>query len=351
MTTPYGLHILPQHAELLAASAIHPDVARERGYVSADTKAQLQRYGFEGYQRKAPGLVVPLHRADGSVFGYQLRPDKPRVTKAGTVIKYETPAGQRNGIDVPPGIGDSLGDPSAPLFVTEGSRKADSAVSAGLACIALPGVWGWRGTNGQGGKAAVADWQDIALNGRRVVLAFDSDVTRKRPVRQALGSLAEYLAGKGADVGYLHLPDLADGKTGLDDYLATEGPDGIWSLVRPEPPEFAGDPVPLPGPPAGAKGSGTKATGSTPSAVLAHLHTPPAWASDQDILAKLVCALRVCVGLVGEHRNAKLTYLALTSRMLDDPVSLAVKGLSSSGKSYTVETRAASSSPPRPSSP
>ncbi len=129
MTTPYGLHILPQHAELLAASAIHPDVARERGYVSADTKAQLQRYGFEGYQRKAPGLVVPLHRADGSVFGYQLRPDKPRVTEAGTVIKYETPAGQRNGMDIPPGIGDSLGDPSVPLLVTEGSRKADSAVS------------------------------------------------------------------------------------------------------------------------------------------------------------------------------------------------------------------------------
>ncbi len=39
----------------------------------------------------------------------------------------------------------------------------------------------------------------------------------------------------------------------------------------------------------------------------------------------------------GEHRNAKLTYLAITSRILDDPVSLAMKGLSSSGKSFTVE--------------
>jgi len=44
----------------------------------------------------------------------------------------------------------------------------------------------------------------------------------------------------------------------------------------------------------------------------------------------------VWCGFTGEERNAKLTYLAITSRILDDPVSIAVKGLSSSGKSYTV---------------
>ena len=33
--TGYGLHIFPQHAALLAASAISPEVSRERGYVSA----------------------------------------------------------------------------------------------------------------------------------------------------------------------------------------------------------------------------------------------------------------------------------------------------------------------------
>jgi hypothetical protein len=46
----------------------------------------------------------------------------------------------------------------------------------------------------------------------------------------------------------------------------------------------------------------------------------------------------VWCGFTGEHRNAKLTYLAITSRVLDDPVSIAVKGLSSSGKSYTIGT-------------
>jgi hypothetical protein len=43
------------------------------------------------------------------------------------------------------------------------------------------------------------------------------------------------------------------------------------------------------------------------------------------------------LGLVGERRAAKLLYLALTSRLLDRPVSVAVKGPSSGGKSFVVE--------------
>jgi hypothetical protein len=43
------------------------------------------------------------------------------------------------------------------------------------------------------------------------------------------------------------------------------------------------------------------------------------------------------VGLVGEDENALLIYLAATSRLLDNPVSVAVKGPSAGGKSWTVE--------------
>ncbi|HLM99281.1 MAG TPA: hypothetical protein VK335_08380 [Bryobacteraceae bacterium] len=42
-------------------------------------------------------------------------------------------------------------------------------------------------------------------------------------------------------------------------------------------------------------------------------------------------------GVVGEERTAKLIYLALTSRWFSRPVSMAVKGPSSGGKSYTVQ--------------
>ena len=59
--------------------------------------------------------------------------------------------------------------------------------------------------------------------------------------------------------------------------------------------------------------------------------------SSPDILAELADTARA-LGLVGETNNAKLLYLALTSRLLDDPVGIVMKGVSSSGKSYTVET-------------
>ena len=44
------------------------------------------------------------------------------------------------------------------------------------------------------------------------------------------------------------------------------------------------------------------------------------------------------VGLVGERRVGKLIYLAVVSRLLDRPVSVAVKGPSSGGKSFVVES-------------
>lgn len=42
-------------------------------------------------------------------------------------------------------------------------------------------------------------------------------------------------------------------------------------------------------------------------------------------------------GVVGEHKICKLLYLALTTRIFDRPVSIAVKGPSSGGKSFLVD--------------
>ena len=139
----------------------------------------------------------------------------------GKPLKYETPRGARNVLDVPPRCHEKLADPRTPLYITEGARKADSAASQGLCCISLAGVWGWRGTNEQGGKTALSDWQQIALNGRLVYIAFDSDVSRKREVKNAMAALKAFLESRGASVRVLYLPDGASGeKTGLDDFFA-----------------------------------------------------------------------------------------------------------------------------------
>jgi hypothetical protein len=93
------------------------------------------------------------------------------------------------------------------------------------------GCVGMDGEHDSGGRTALADFADIALDGRTVVLAFDGDVGRKPEVQNALERFAEYLTGKGATVHYLHLPD-TDEKTGMDDYLMTSG-NGTKDLVAP----------------------------------------------------------------------------------------------------------------------
>jgi hypothetical protein len=226
--------IAKRHLNMLAASGITPEHARSRGYETITDTKRLAKLKVVRPGRLTPGLLVPQLRADGSTWGYQYRPDNPRL-RDGKPVKYETPWRQRNGIDIPPDVGTRLGDPNEPLWITEGVKKADCAALQGLCTVALPGVWSWRGRNASGGKTAVADFNDIALNDRQVILAFDGDVSRKPEVRQALCALADYLTSKGARVEYLHLPD-TDDKTGLDDYLVDHIVADLWRLVKPEPP-------------------------------------------------------------------------------------------------------------------
>lgn len=138
-----------------------------------------------------------MHDTSGAVATWQYRPDNPRTTKAGKTIEYETPGGSRLVFDVPPRIRAQLADPAVPLWITGGARKADAAVSAGLCCTA--GLRGGRltGTNPQGGKTALPEWKDIALNGRRIYLALDSDAASKPSVAGAFERLGNYLGWRG----------------------------------------------------------------------------------------------------------------------------------------------------------
>jgi len=216
--------LLPHHAKLITASGISEAVATARGYKSATTKAELARLGFGKSQQIIPSLLIPIFDMRGETALYQSRPDAPRRNTSGKPVKYETPTGAKMAIDVHPSIRERLSDPNVPLFITEGIRKADSAISHGLCCIALLGVWNWRGSNDQGGLTALADWEIIALNDRRVNLVFDSDVAVKQQVEMAMHRLKKFLEKRGASVRIIYLASASDGgKVGLDDYFACGG--------------------------------------------------------------------------------------------------------------------------------
>ncbi len=217
--------LLPQHAAALAASAISAEVIAARGYRSVTSRAEMERLGFGPKQCLVPTLVMPIWNVFGELSFYVHRPDTPRM-RSGKPTKYEIPAGAKVAVDVHPQLTQLIRNPSVPLFITEGTKKADAAISLGLCCLSLIGVWNWRGTNEWGGKTTLPDWDGIALKGtgnkgRPVYLVFDSDVMLKRPVQMALARLSEFLAAKGADVAFIYLPAGRGGqKTGLDDYLA-----------------------------------------------------------------------------------------------------------------------------------
>lgn len=216
------------------ASGINPDVIAARGYQTVTAKTELAKLGFSRAQQLVPALLIPVHDPTGRIATHQLRPDEPRENK-GKKLKYEAPTGSSLALDVNPLSRGKLGDPTVPLWITEGSKKVDALVSHGLCALGLIGVWGWRGTNPNGGKTALRDWEDVALNGRTVYLVFDSDVTTKREVYGALERLKAFLESRDAKVKVVYLPDDGDGKTGVDDYLVQgHSADDLLKLVSDE---------------------------------------------------------------------------------------------------------------------
>jgi hypothetical protein len=149
-------------------------------------------------------------------------------------LKYEKPFGSTNRLDVPTRVRPQLADPSVPLWFTEGARKVDAAVSVGIACVGLAGVYGWRQTDPETkGKIALGDFDSVALNGREIIVAFDSDVMTKPDVGKALQRLRVFLQSREARTLVCTLPG-ENGKVGLDDYLAAGGTrEALESLVVP----------------------------------------------------------------------------------------------------------------------
>jgi hypothetical protein len=181
--------ILAEHHKkmLIEESSIDPKVVEARGYRTVDIQSELMRLGFSERQCNKPGLLVPVYSPTGDIATYQYRPDKPRIDKKGRPVKYETPSGSRMVLDVHPFAREMLGNPSIPLFITEGLKKSDALVSRGLCAVTLLGVWSWRGTNEHGGKTVLYEWDYVALNnGRRVYIVFDSDVMLQPGVHEAL---------------------------------------------------------------------------------------------------------------------------------------------------------------------
>jgi P4 family phage/plasmid primase-like protien len=219
--------------ELHTESAIALDVIAERGYESitrptngdARQRERLKTLQIPSWAIREdsyfPGLLIPIFGPTGARVSYQWKPRRPVPNRDGKAMKYASPRGQVSRLDVHPRNRDKIADPTVELWITEGVKKADSLTSRGVVAVALTGVFNWRSTHG-----TLGDWEDVALRGRSVTVAFDSDARTNPNVLRAMIRLGRWLKSKGvAKVWYLITPSEVDGKPtkGVDDYFRHGG--------------------------------------------------------------------------------------------------------------------------------
>jgi hypothetical protein len=244
--------LAPEHLADLRKSDLSDEQIAAAGLYTEDDPAAVRV--TLGWQRSAaclgPSLVIPFPHADGSPSDYsRVKPLHPREFKKPgkppKLIKYESPIGRPNRAYFPPGVWELLNDPSVPLLLTEGEKKALKAMQEGFACIGLVGVWGWQVARSEAEKKAnaprtlIPDLDSIVWEGRVVYPIFDSDALTNPLVRSAEWHLAKVLENRGATVLIVRLPPGPGGaKVGLDDFLVAHGPEALQQhLDEAQPPE------------------------------------------------------------------------------------------------------------------
>jgi hypothetical protein len=205
-----------QHGQVLEAGGIASDVMHERGYFTI-APADADTLAFFGHTpriaEQAPVLMMPSYDTRGERSAVFARPDQPRLDMKGRPVKYETPRKASLRLDVHPRVRAALRDPTSALWITEGIKKADAAISCGAYALALAGVWNWK-------KHVLHDWDEVLLEDRTVYIAFDSDAATKPQVENARRRLKAFLGARKAHVRIVHLEPGPNGeKVGLDDAL------------------------------------------------------------------------------------------------------------------------------------
>jgi hypothetical protein len=240
--------LTPAHRSMLEIeSGIASAVIAERGYRSLTAReaaATLPGLGFSmKVSQLGSGLLFPLTVPDDPVPLSQFRPDRPRRDDDGKLIKYEIPHKASQRLILHLRALAALREGTGPVYVTEGAKKVDALVSAGATALGVIGVQSFavkrtaaekkRGAP----KVLLPDWQHVMLQGRHVILAYDSDAASNNDVAQAEQDLAGLLRKHGAQVSRVRLPAKANGtKQGIDDFLADQHSlTDVVALVEPMP--------------------------------------------------------------------------------------------------------------------
>ncbi|MCH8853176.1 MAG: DUF3854 domain-containing protein, partial [Planctomycetes bacterium] len=240
------------HRAELRGSGISDELIKASGIRSINSREahDLLKWKAAPGSRDMSGLAIPFFGNGETTATYtRIKPDSPRTNRNCKVIKYESPRGKLNRAYFPPGFHEALST-TRTVLITEGEKKALSAMSHRFPCVGVTGVFSWqqkrkRTDSGRayGKPKLIPDLAVIEWKGRHVVIIFDSDAATNDLVLMAEHKLAEALQAAGANVSVVRLPSLNDDKTGLDDFLVAKGADELQRLID------AAEPAEKPDPP------------------------------------------------------------------------------------------------------
>lgn len=244
--------LLPNHREHLASSGLNEQTIRLAGLYSITSEGEARQllWRDENARVPVPAIVFPY----GGEYA-RLRPDTPRAehqpeaAKVGStharevaeaigglsddepdvkLVKYEAPTGITSRIYIPRAVQPAIDDPTVPLYLTEGEKKALAGCQAGLAVVAAPGVDCFGNSYyrklssglGEDRRELHPDLAALRLTGRQVVILFDSDIDSNDRVLGAAVRLGKMLDDAGADACITYINSEDGRKVGLDDFYA-----------------------------------------------------------------------------------------------------------------------------------
>ena len=129
----------------------------------------------------------------------------------------------------------AIDDPSHPIAIAEGGKKAGCLITHDFTALALCGV-----TMGlqKGGKNLVKNLELLAVQGRPITIVFDNDLATNPDIQRALKALATVLKKKGCVVSVAVIPLELNSK-GIDDVWANHGPEMMNKIMADEIPYSA----------------------------------------------------------------------------------------------------------------
>jgi len=256
------MKLRPSHLEELRASGIADDVINANFESIEGQWAVDLMLPYKQWQRRNDGRLTDSDLRIYNVFadgGWTcsglnpitledsqwgcFKPDRPRVTKDGKVIKYEHPhkvstevfclrptrhiwrkVSKRSGVECPdlqaiPNEDISRefwqwvkDNPTVPIPITEGAKKAASLLSAGYVAIGLPGIYnGYRTPKDEFGNRTsepshlIPELEALCQKGREFIFCFDNDPKTKTQdnVRKAIANTGHLIKAKGCKVSVM----------------------------------------------------------------------------------------------------------------------------------------------------